>query len=198
MPPLLTLLLLQRRILTGCHLLLLSRPKQRGLVYSGKLFCAFMVRAKYLYLETHRLQPAPQPIKEEAALVSAPIEEATKEPESQELEEARPVVEEGVSAVKEQSKPAEPIIAQDNEPAISDVNKASENTEVAEPVLEDLPSVVKPKTPIGRRLKQDVPVILPGGGTNLGSVGVRFGNLNLADDELALEEEEATKDELAK
>ncbi|GAB5591745.1 RNAPII degradation factor [Umbelopsis nana] len=144
-----------------------------------------------------RPQPAPEPIKEEAALASALIEEATKEPESQELEEARPVVEEGVSAVKEQSEPAEPIIARDNEPTISDVNKASENTEVAEPVLEDLPSVVKPKTPIGRRLKQDVPVILPGGGANLGSVGVRFGNLNLADDESALEEEEAD-DELTK
>lgn len=48
---------------------------------------------------------------------------------------------------------------------------------------------VKSKTPIGRRLKQDAPVVMPGGGASLGTMGVKFGSLNLNDEDVNETEE---------
>ncbi|KAH8551023.1 hypothetical protein BGW37DRAFT_494526 [Umbelopsis sp. PMI_123] len=48
---------------------------------------------------------------------------------------------------------------------------------------------VKSKTPIGRRLKQDAPVVMPGGGASLGTMGVKFGSLNLNDEDVTETEE---------
>ncbi|KAI8577953.1 hypothetical protein K450DRAFT_249194 [Umbelopsis ramanniana AG] len=50
---------------------------------------------------------------------------------------------------------------------------------------------VKSKTPIGRRLKQDAPVVMPGGGASLGTMGVKFGSLNLNDEDVNETEEPA-------
>ncbi|CAO3659289.1 unnamed protein product [Umbelopsis ramanniana] len=50
---------------------------------------------------------------------------------------------------------------------------------------------VKSKTPIGRRLKQDAPVVMPGGGASLGTMGVKFGSLNLNDEDVNETEETA-------
>lgn len=90
----------------------------------------------------------------------------------------------------------EPTVPQGNENGTPSPDVvADEVDQMVEIVPEPVASTPKQKTPIGRRLRQDVPVVLPGGNTGLGSVGVRFGNLNLADGEAEIEAEEQLKDD---
>lgn len=140
----------------------------------------------------HRTQPTPEPVKEEKTPV---VNGQAEKDQSPELEESQPVVQESSATVEELATPEEPSIPQANEADTSNEKELSKEAEPIEPVSEKTPTSAKPRTPIGRRLKQDVPVVLPGGSASLGSVGVRFGNLNLADHESALEEEAPLKDD---
>jgi hypothetical protein len=66
-------------------------------------------------------------------------------------------------------------------PSVSETT--SEPAASVEPTKPTELTGVKAKTPIGRRLKQDAPVVMPGGGAGLSSMGVKFGSLNLNDED---------------
>ncbi|CAM0140801.1 unnamed protein product [Umbelopsis sp. WA50703] len=133
-------------------------------------------------------QPVPEPIKEQIPEVS---EEINKPDEAS---EEKPNTEQAVESieVKENVTPDAASADQVIEKESLQDNIVKETPEPVEPVVETAPSTLKNRISIGRRLKQDVPVVLPGGNTSLGSVGVRFGNLNLDQDEL---DSEAKKNE---
>jgi len=80
-------------------------------------------------------------------------------------------------------------------PTVPEPVSAEQETAVPEPVAPVEPSKpaeltgVKSKTPIGRRLKQDAPVVMPGGSAGLSTMGVKFGSLNLNDEDVNETEE---------
>lgn len=128
--------------------------------------------------------PAPEPVKEEP-----PVEEEKKEIEN-------PVEQEVIAQAVESKPLEEPVVAQSNETETPSPDVVADQVDqMVEVVPELVASTPKQRAPIGRRLRQDVPVVLPGGSTGLGSVGVRFGNLNLDDSEAEIEAEEQLKDD---
>ncbi|KAG2180178.1 hypothetical protein INT43_003967 [Umbelopsis isabellina] len=126
-------------------------------------------------------QPKPEPVKQEIKPETAPIESSEwDKPASSEEKPA-----------SEWDAPAQSQISSEDKP--SALPSAVPNPSVSETTAESAASVepskpteltgVKAKTPIGRRLKQDAPVVMPGGGAGLSSMGVKFGSLNLNDEE---------------
>lgn len=107
----------------------------------------------------------------------------------EEVSQEKPNSEETVESVevKENVTPETFTVEQGSEkaaPPSSVVHETSEVVKPVEPVVETAPSTTRNRMSMGRRLKQDVPVVLPGGNTTLGAVGVRFGSLNLDQDQL--------------
>ncbi|KAG2172667.1 hypothetical protein INT43_000014 [Umbelopsis isabellina] len=135
-------------------------------------------------------QPVPEPVKE-------PVPEVSEEkPNSEEVSEEKPNSEETVVSVEVKENVTPETVAAEQglekaSPQDSVVHKTPEVAKPVEPVVETVPATSRNRMSMGRRLKQDVPVVLPGGNTTLGAVGVRFGNLNLDQDEQETEVKES-------
>jgi hypothetical protein len=157
------------------------------------IFYRYSSYQNHLFSNKHtfdRSQPKPEPPKPE------PKQEPVETPEW-----SKPITSEKATAVSEWDLPvhsqgAVPVEESTIVPTVPEPTAAVESAAaVSEPVAPVEPSKpveltgVKSKTPIGRRLKQDAPVVMPGGSAGLSSMGVKFGSLNLNDEDVNETEE---------